>query len=311
MKQLLLKSLNERVVIETDNNDVVNFFKKDMLPYIFIPGYSTKIINKKAKPNFRFIFLESNIKNRHIIVDPNGDSCRVYDAWTNEVPTYILSLLQLKLSTLLAKKSILTLHSASVQSENANFVFIGHAGAGKTTVMLDLISKLQYKYIANNKTLVSISNKSTKILGGSAAVSLRDVDLFPQFKKMAAKTRITPYGRVAFTFKSQHLATVGDGRRTFFIILQINSGVSEFHEMTLDEARIQLYPFFLDLIDREIALFAYKEPVPSQFEINSELKKKILSQMNIFLTENKLYHLSGSLEFIRNKIIFLNNSVEL
>ena len=303
-----VKSLDQVLIVESELEYVRNLFLESILPKVFIPNYSASSeITYNTLPTF-IILNNTDTKPPLFRIGDKKNTYILSDNLSGKVPTYILSLIQLIFQNMHANKSVVTIHSSAAQGETANFVFVGHAGVGKTSILLELMTRYDFKYISNNKTLLFYDKSSNKarIIGGTEAVSIRSTTAFPSYEYLSDKSLITPYGRLAFTINKKYQANLNKNKPVYIILPQINPGVEEFSKINLDESRIRLYPYFLDAIDREVALFGYKTSLSSRIILSTHLRKLLLDEMNFFLSNTPVYHVSGSIEFICERIVNLD-----
>ena len=88
-----------------------------------------------------------------------------------EIDNSVLKLVNTMINSLIIKelehRKIYMLHASCVYSKQKNrlIILFGDSGAGKTTVMLDLIKKYDLEYVSNGSTLVEFTPSEIKILG--------------------------------------------------------------------------------------------------------------------------------------------------
>jgi len=117
------------------------------------------------------------------------------------------------------------------------------------------------------------------------------------------------YGRKIIRFHRDHLGEFNNGLNTVFIKLQLNPAVSEFKQMEYDESMIFLYPHLLDISDREVLLFNWTIPSPLS-SLSLDDKNKALQLAKKIYQQTRVYHLSGSLDFVCNTIVNLDQNHE-
>lgn len=305
MNQVLIKSLNKTILLSTDSDSVVNYLKSNIIPHIFIQGYSVEEEVVVRKADIELIHYTSD--RSEIYVNFNKNKYVVYDNWEDNIPTYVLSFLQLCFNSLLLNDSIYTLHGSSVQGKKNDFVFTGKAGAGKTSVMLELVKNKGYKFISNNKVSLQICEDNAYIVSGTKGITIRDTDNFENYKNLVLNNFQKVYAnRTAFIFNNSNSANLGLKNPITIFSLKINTGVKEFKQLTYEEAMIYLYPIFIESVDREVVLFNFKQTVPLPYE-EYLVKEKALEDLKLALKKIKVYHLSGSMEFILDNVKELDN----
>lgn len=152
--------------------DVKENFKIEKVPTIFmIKGYDSPFIEwdeQSEKLSFCYRKLDNSVFNAidHLI---NSIILREYE-----------------------KRNVYMLHSSSVYIPKSNSIelFFGGSGAGKTTLMLELVRKYHCKYISNGATLVKLLNSGNfKVLGSykkgiklrASSLSMYDKTLYSNY----------------------------------------------------------------------------------------------------------------------------------
>lgn len=308
---LRLESYDQFIDVDTHLMQVNQFLTNSTMPHVFIPSYSTSQMRLRATDNV--VSMEQTLAKN----SPTGEYSRngnnlqntyIKDNFEGQFPTYLLSYLELLFENMHADNLIATIHSSAVQGINANLLFIGEAGAGKTSVMLNLVEQYGCKYLSNNKTLLA-SNSSPRVLGGTQAITVRNRDQFNKYEAMSTRHEATPYGRISFILNPTYHADMTKNNHVVLVLPRINPGVREFMQLSPDEAKIRLYPYFLNSTDREVTLFKHMQPVDSDLIMNDHRRKILLDGMNNVLSKTSVYHISGSLDFICDKVASLDEKV--
>lgn len=308
MNNILITSLGKKILIQSENDSVRKYFESNIVPQIFIQEYSMSFLNNENTDfDIKVRHIQSNIQE--IYQNFDKDHYLFLDNWQKNVPTYFLSFLQFLFNSLFLNDGVYTLHSATAQGNKYNFIFAGRAGSGKTTTVLELVKNHKFKFISNNKTSLKLTkNTQVNITGGTKGITVRDTDSFESYKDIAKSNFQEVYGgRTAFMFNEQKTAKLNIQRKTCLFSLKINPGVKEFKKLTEEEATIYLFPIFLESVDREVLLFNRTQPVPFPYD-EYTMKKQALSDLKSILSMIEIYHLSGSLDFITDKVKEVDNS---
>lgn len=307
MHNILVRSLSKRILLETQSDNAKEYFQSSIVPNIFVQDFKIEIIEDK-NINADLVIKHIHSEEREIFIDFSKKKYLFLDNWEEKTPTYVLSFLQFAFTSLLLQDSIYTLHASSVQGKNFNFIFTGRAGSGKTSTMLELVSKYNYSFISNNKVSILIDSDKVNVTGGAKGITIRDNDTFEKYKNIASPNFQKVYsGRTAFVFNNDRLADLTQQRKLCIFSLKINTGVEEFYKMTDEDSIIHLYPIFIESVDREVLLFNWSEPVPLPYD-EYLIKKTALGDLRAILPQIDVYHLSGSMEFILNKVNELDNN---
>lgn len=71
------------------------------------------------------------------------------------------------------KKGLCTCHSSCVEKDGVATLFIGEAGAGKTSAAINLCINDDYSFISNDCSLIGLEDDKLKVFGGTKFIRLR------------------------------------------------------------------------------------------------------------------------------------------
>jgi len=304
MYKILINSLGYNILIETDAAFLKDYLLTSIIPNNFIQEYKATMEDNNVKSNFEITIRHIQSDRQEIYRNFENDKYLIFDDLSEKVPTYILAFIQYNFNNIHLNNSIFTLHSAAVQGKNANFIFSGRDGAGKTSTMIDLVTNHGFKHHSNNKTAIEIKGDEVLLVGGAKGVTIRNKDQLEEIKSFIGTEAIPVYGRTAFMFKEEYWGKLRDNKKIFIISLKINTGVQEFHKLSDEQAILHLYPVSIESIDREVLMFNWRQPVPLKNEY--EHKKTAIKSLWGMLKKVEVYHLSGPLDFISQNVLSLD-----
>lgn len=297
MYNILVVSFKRKIGIKTESALVCKSLFESSLPYMTIADYSVRKWNGEVCD---IEICQKNTNTPKLKTNKKGTRYILWDDWEKECPNYFFTFLGCLFEKLLRQDGKFLIHSSAVQSTNNNFIFIGQAGAGKTSLMLELVLKRGFKFIANNKTIISqLKNGNSRIDGGTKGISIRP-HMFDAYnwKKITNNSVELKYGRKIFLINKKMIAAKRNIKPVIIVFLALNSGEKIFKRLTNDEAFIKLYPALLNLTDREVVLFNWTLPAPIDYggHIEKTLAQKavhqIISQGNTFLMIGSLDYMS-------------------
>lgn len=84
------------------------------------------------------------------------------------------------------KESHFTMHSSAITIEGRGILLLGHSGAGKTSIMLDLCRKYQGEIVSNDLTVIGYNNLSENLtlVDGTKEVRLRRTSVEKDFPEL-------------------------------------------------------------------------------------------------------------------------------
>lgn len=301
MYKILFQSLGKSILLKSNSIKAKKHIHSNIVPNIFVQDLDIKVIETITfEPDIEIKHMQS--EENEIYIDFDKRKYLILDDWKEKVPTSFFSFIQFLFTSLLLNQSTYTLHASAVQGKSYNFIFTGGAGSGKTSTMLELVTKHNYSFISNNKVSVSVNNKILKVVGGTKGITIRESDNFDKYRKVANANFQKIYaGRTAFMFKDKLSANLNVSKKICIFSLKINTGVEEFRKLSEEESVIYLYPVFIESVDREVLLFNWSEPVPFPYD-EYVIKKKALKDLRDTLPSIEVYHLSGSMDFITKKV---------
>lgn len=181
-EKFCIDCLGARVIIDTDI-DLKTFFiqNKEKIEFPSLQILEDENILKKEKHSMVY----RNSKDRYI--DCNENSINVsypYDELTDKNIAYLSKYL---IEKQLGEMGLATCHSACVTKDGKAILLLGNAGAGKTSVALNLCLKKGYSLMSNDKTVIGVKNDVLYAFDGTKYLNLRYKsvkDNLPEFAKL-------------------------------------------------------------------------------------------------------------------------------
>lgn len=228
---------------------------------------------------------ESNTQK--LIVNPGN--IEIYGDWKGKISLDLYHLIYGISRKHYLENNLYSVHSACAGINKNLKLIVGHTGCGKTTVLLELI-KRKYKMVSGNKTIVSIDNdKMCAISGTKTITTLISTNL---------NNAIKYADRTAFQLKKNQYLNSGEVKSIF--VININN-YNHIEKLSKPSALYRIYPYFLDTVNADII---YESQVLDG-TIAIDLKNKLVVKLKKALTKINVYLISGSIEYITNKIIEL------
>ena len=264
----------------------------------YVPGIEIMEITQKNNINNPGLIISYYpSKYQKILYDDNN--VIIYDDWSKEIPVYFFHLIYSISHDVLLKNGFYTVYSACVGKKDQWSLLLGHTGAGKTTVMLNLLYNYRFKMFSSNKTIL----KFKKVFGleaieGTTTVTCKNSD-YTKLKIIDNSTNFV--NRIAYRLPDRYSISKNKVKISRIYFIKLNPGVEECVKLNNFESIVSLCPLFLDYINSDTILFNGKD-LYSGISVDTQLKKKILFSLKKSIIHIDVYSLNGSLDFISNTI---------
>ena len=226
----------------------------------------------------------------------------ISDKWNGQFPFEIYHLLYTLVHEKQCEKGLYSVHGACVSDENSAYLLIGHSGAGKSTISLDLIQHHQMKMLSGNKTIVSFDESDHMIASaGTTTMTIRG-DQRTQHEKLLGD-HSEYYGRIAFELVpelyEQSIKSV-----KAIIIVRIASDYEKFFELVEPTTALHtLYSYFMDKINNDAIMFHSTRIVTHKY--HPDVPNYLIEHLQKALAHIPVYKANGSLDFISSNIVAL------
>jgi 8-oxo-dGTP diphosphatase len=266
------------------SNKKLNFGNKEkLLLEAYVPGIKF-ISNSK---DFDIIIRHKESKTQKLII--NSKIIDIQGNWAKEIPLDLCHLIYGISRKQYLENNLYSVHSACAGLNQNLKLIVGHTGCGKTTVLLELIKK-KYNVISGNKTIVNIENNKMLAISGTKTITT--------LKSTNLNNAINYSDRTAFQLKKNQYLNSGEIKSIF--VININN-FNHLEKLSKPSALYRIYSYFLDTVNADPI---YGEQVLDG-AIIIDLKNKLVVKLKKALTKIPVYLVSGSIEYITNKIIEL------
>ena len=259
--------------------------KEQLLLKAYVPGAEIVDISPRSVD---LVIELKNSKQKKIL--QTQEKILIFDNWVNEIPLDFYHLLYSLVRKEWLKKNLFSVHAACL-GKNKYILLVGHSGAGKTTIALELLKKGKTSIFSGNKTLISFDRQANiKVIAGTKTVTT----IFSTAKINYPIPKNSKYqDRIAFTPKefTQQIKPI-----KAIVLVGLNDGVKEKNKLSHNSALHKLYPFFLDVVNADTILCDGKE-------IFTGLPPKggqrfLARSLETALKKIPVYSLKGSLPFV-------------
>ena len=186
MEKFMVSSLGANCIIDSDRN-LRKFFEinktKLSFPNIQISDYCEQV-------KYHLIYRDSTYEGKKIICDDyqiqfNYPTNCLTDSNIAYVSRYLIE-------KQYAINNMCTCHSACVEKDGKAILLLGGAGAGKTSIALNLCLKYGFNIISNDQTVIGLKDSKIIALGGTKFLNLRKcsiVDNVPSLQYLFGNNR--------------------------------------------------------------------------------------------------------------------------
>ncbi len=147
------------------------------------PDYCICLLNDNFGIKFKDKLAENDIyiskKERKIYTIIKGEDIE-------ENILYIKRLVESLRNRILEFKGAIFFHGASISIDGKAAVFIGSNNSGKTTTILNYLSKFNCKYLSNDRTAIIMKNNKTMVIGSPTKIGIR-ISTLESNKKLKTK----------------------------------------------------------------------------------------------------------------------------
>ena len=147
--------------------------------------------------DYRYTLLYINKEGPSTLTKNKGSVFVYSDLWEKISGTkQLLSIIHQIINLEREEKNRFLLHASAVSTPEGAYVFVGNAGAGKTSILLRLCSNPRIKMISNDKVVIGLHNNELYVERGSRYLNLRksSIDLFnPSMSKFFDTKTINSY----------------------------------------------------------------------------------------------------------------------
>ena len=300
-------SLDKTIVLETDSQELCDYFKNDdyvmeTIPSFFVssessnPLFKIKIINTKEKGS-----IDLNFDNKLCTI--NVDLSKLYK------PDLVYLILQI-FARLHEENNTYIIHAAAVNYKNSSIVLPGVPGSGKTGVTFALL-RSGGKYLSNDRAIIRFSDGVPYVVGGTTCMHVRvptikeflkrDIDLPDNINKedwntkiLLSKKKIDEMG-----FKQGEPAIL---KLIVFPKIIMGSEEVKFKEPDNTTKILDLFGVFSEHVRAPSSVFITLNWSFKSLD-NENLAQKRLNYVNSVIAQTKIAKATGNVDQIKNEII--------
>ena len=171
----------------------------DNLAKAFLSAYTPGLVfsdDLTLNPDFIVSHVESDKKS----VELKDKELTIYDSWNGKISFDLYPLVYSIARKLFLIESSYSIHSSCVD-KNGLILIVGHAGSGKTTTALNLVTKHGAKWASGNKTLLRFNDSKILAVAGTETTTIKQSDE-PAYIDFIGD-RLPYFDRLAFNLKDE------------------------------------------------------------------------------------------------------------
>jgi hypothetical protein len=268
---------------------------------LLLRGYIPGIVFLDSEPAMVDVVIEhTESKGRKLIQE--GSYVHIFDTWNGEFSADLYHLLYGIVRVQFLARSLFPIHGACV-GNNGYVLMVGHSGAGKTSVALELLKDPAVKVFSGNKTVVSFVEDSALVaVYGTPTITIRGSD-----KSALNDLRITDYveywDRYAFMLDSARYAAGHTVPIKAIAIVRLNDYTEECRKMHPVSALHTLYPYFLDAVNADVVIGGAEDVFIGTPPLGTQ--KYLVAHLKAALENLPVYSLIGSSSFVASTMLQL------
>lgn len=167
MEKFCIESCGAKCIIDTDV-PLLDFFEENKEKILFP---NLKILNYDSNVKYCLVYRNCNFGEEYFQCEEDLIIVKYpKEKLTQSNIAYIARYL---IEKQFASMGMATCHSACVAKNNQAILLLGGAGAGKTSVAINLCAHYGYSLISNDQTTIGIKNNDLYAFGGSHFINLR------------------------------------------------------------------------------------------------------------------------------------------
>ena len=224
-----------------------------------------------------------------------GRSIQLADRWSGDGS--LLDLLHLTYSAARRcwlRQGLYSVHSACVVRDNGGVLLVGHSGAGKTTVAMELLQQ-GGKLLSGNKTLVTVDGSVVKAVAGTRTMTTRK-----SVSAVGSPGGSEYSGRQAFALEDNVYSGAAAVDISLIALVALNDGVADLAKIEPVSALHRLFPFFLDTVYADTVLLAGGDVFVSKPPQGCQ--KTLSVKLSQALAKVPVYSVIGSRDFISHSL---------
>lgn len=239
MSELYLKLLADVFVIVTSDGLLPVSASERLLLGAYLPD--VEILD--SKPDHVDMTIKHTQSDEPSLTTSDA-TIEISDAWHGQFPDDLPHLLYSVSRQLWQERGYYPVHAACVTNGEQTVLLPAHSGAGKSTVVLNLVGKHGYKLVSGNTTLIRIDEAGNLVaVAGTRTMTLRTED-YDNYG-VRSKNSVSYGNRTAFVMPEASIerapATI-----THVAMIRLAHGVWQWNELGGSGSVHMLYPFMVD-----------------------------------------------------------------
>ena len=284
-------SINNNFVILLQSDTPFTFTGEDLLLLKgHVPGI--ELLNE---PPSKIDFVLEHIQSSEKSVLEEVNKVTIKDEWSERLPDDITHLLYGISRKLYLSANQYPVHGACLELSGKNMLIVGHSGAGKTSVTLELLKNNKVELFSGNKTVVDFNNNHFEAVAGTPTITVRksDMKLFSEIEKEQEHER---WERNTFLLP-QHRYTENDSVAIDTItIVKLTSYTESCDQLAHPSSLHTLYPYFMDLVNADIILADFGRVFSSDTAIES--KEALVQALSIVSDSTPVFSITGTTSYV-------------
>jgi len=293
--QGLYLSINNTFSVALKSDTSFDFSEKDLL---LLKGHVPGIELLKEEPGKIDFSLEHIQSGEKKTLEEDGKLI-IHDTWSKGLPDDVTHILYGISRRLYLSAFQYPVHGACIALPEKNILVVGHSGAGKTSVTLELLRDSQINIFSGNKTVVEFQSETLRAVAGTPTITVRESD-FELFKEVEKEQEYEHWGRHTFLLPQHRYKNDDKLVIDAIAIVKLTSFKQSCEKQTYPSVVHSLYPYFIDSVNADIVLADFGKVFSG--DTVTERKDTLVKNLSAVSRDIPVYFVTGTVDYIANKL---------
>lgn len=167
---ICLQSCGKSVTIETDSDNLKDFFIKDPFSFATIPDLAVK--ENENDDGFKIYYSDSD--NKKVKINNKLRTIELSGRYGKDIPEPQFSFIALAcFEKMFQENGKYSMHSAAIEKDDNCTLLVGETFSGKTSTVLECCLNRDFKYVSDERTTIRIRGNEALIEGGNTLLAAR------------------------------------------------------------------------------------------------------------------------------------------
>lgn len=244
-------------------------------------------------------FVVEHIESVEKKVMEAGSTLTIYDTWSDSFFGSIIHVLYGVARRLYLARDQYPVHGACLSFGEKNVLVVGHSGAGKTSVTLELLRDPAVKLFSGNKTVVTFQSSTLTGIAGTPTTTVKKED-FGLFGEIETEQMFEHWGRQTFLLPPHRYQTKHPLPINAIVIIRPSTFVEDTTQVSYPSTVHALYPYCMDLMNADTVMAEYQSVISGETSI--EHKNALITHLGKIADSVPTYVMTGTHRYVAESI---------